>query len=605
MAVEWVITGQTGKAVDETEHSLEQLQAEGAVVSFNSLAPDTMRWSVWLGKRSEVSLVVPDLGQWITLWRDGVRYFTGIVTGRDPDFSAGRFAYHITVENAWWWLKQIFLSSDQEDQAGTEAERTAYVFPTGSPRTHLLALFDRAIDLGAPIASGTVASCFNIPRLSLRNIPLSEAISEMMRWVADGIVYFTYGDEGQPKLNMQRRTPAATVTLTPASAVAPAIRIKPRIDLKVEEVKVFFAARQTWNGKRVTRYEAYTAGLPSSGLPVRQPVLVSGPEKVFDLLPQDFTDSVVVRSAPLDTGAMIARYDERIRATGATGFSVGSFNEDIFGGGEFTLPAISTQITDKDGNAISASFDNYLTQGEIRDWWTKDGIEHVTARVAATIYSRVQSPSPIPSGYSADVPEWFQVLGGQRYDYIITVPGGTAAVDIFATTASVSVPLVKTQWSTPTTLIRAEDYAFINPPSDLADNLLATQNWLPYEGTVSYVTEDIEADHHVGKKLNIAGFLTETANMGAMITGHEVRLATGENTLRLGAPARQSYRDLVNRFRQSGADNIVWLVDSVSSDPGQNPPPDPDLEIPEYPDNYIVFTEVALSYSGDFITFTE
>ena len=227
------------------------------------------------------------------------------------------------------------------------------------------------------------------------------------------------------------------------------------------------------------------------------------------------------------------------------------------------------------------------------------------ARVAATIYSRVQSSSPIPSGYSADVPEWFQVLGGQRYDYIITVPGGTAAVDIFATTASVSVPLVKTQWSTPTTLIRAEDYAFINPPSDLADNLLATQNWLPYEGTVSYVTEDVEADHHVGKKLNIAGFLTETANMGAMITGHEVRLATGENTLRLGAPARQSYRDLVNRFRQSGADNIVWLVDSVSSDPGQNPPPDPDLEIPEYPDNYIVFTEVALSYSGDFITFTE
>ena len=605
MPVEWVITGQAGKAVDETEHSLEQLQAEGAVVSFNSLAPDTMRWFVWMKDVSEAAELVPELGQWITLWRNGVRYFTGIVTGRDPDFGASRRGYAIIVENAWWWLKQLYLSSEQEDQAGSEAERTSYVFPTGSPRSHLLALIDRAIAQGAPVAAGSVAAVFNVPRLSLRNIPFSEAISEIMRWAADGTVYFTYGDAGPPKLNMQRRAPAATVTITPGNSVTPIIRIKPRIDLKVEEVTVLFARRETLEGKRIIRYDAYSAGLSSSGLPVRQPVLVSGPEKVYDLLPQDFTDSVIVRSAPLDTGAMIARYDERIRATGATGFSVGSFTESIAGGGSFTLPAINTQITDQDGNAIPASFDHYLTRGEIREWWTKDGIEHVQARVAATIYDRVLSPAPVPGGYEALVPDWFAVLGGQRYTYLINTPGGFAQVDIFATTASVSVPLVKTQWSTPTTLIRAEDFAFINPPSDLAENLLATQNWLPYEGTVSYVTEDIEADHHVGKKLNIAGFLPETANMGALITGHEVRLATGENTLRLGAPARQSYRDLVNRFRQSGADNIVWLVDSVSGDPGQNPPPDPDLEIPEYPDAYVVFGSQPLTYSGEFLTFTD
>ncbi len=605
MPVEWGITGQAGKAVDETEHSLEQLQAEGAIVSFNSLAPDTMRWFVWMKDVSEAAVLVPELGQWITLWRNGLRYFTGIVTGRDPDFGASRRGYSITVENAWWWLKQLYLSSEQEDQAGSEVERTSYVFPTGSPRSHLLALLDRAIAQGAPVAAGSVAAVFNVPRLSLRNIPFSEAISEIMRWVADGTVYFTYGDAGPPKLNMQRRVPAATVTITPGNSVTPNIRIKPRLDLKVEEVTVFFARRETLEGKRIIRYDAYSAGLSSSGLPVRQPVLVSGPEKVYDLLPQDFTDSVIVRSAPLDTGAMIARYDERIRATGATGFSVGSFTEDIAGGGSFALPAINTQITDQDGNAISASFDHYLTRGEIREWWTKDGIEHVQARVAATIYDRVQSPAPVPGGYEVLVPDWFAVLGGQRYTYLINTPGGFAQVDIFATTASVSVPLVKTQWSTPTTLIRAEDFAFINPPSDLAENLLATQNWLPYEGTVSYVTEDIEADHHVGKKLNIAGFLPETANMGALITGHEVRLATGENTLRLGAPARQSYRDLVNRFRQSGADNIVWLVDSVSGDPGQNPPSDPDLEIPEYPDAYVVFGSQPLTYSGEFLTFTE
>lgn len=102
MPVEWGITGQAGKAVDETEHSLEQLQAEGAVVSFNSLAPDTMRWFVWIKDVSEAAVLVPELGQWITLWRNGLRYFTGIVTGRDPDFGASRRGYSITVENAWW-----------------------------------------------------------------------------------------------------------------------------------------------------------------------------------------------------------------------------------------------------------------------------------------------------------------------------------------------------------------------------------------------------------------------------------------------------------------------------------------------------------------------
>jgi hypothetical protein len=192
---------------------------------------------------------------------------------------------------------------------------------------------------------------------------------------------------------------------------------------------------------------------------------------------------------------------------------------------------------------------------------------------------------PIPSGWSAPRPDWYEVLGGQLYDYFVTVGGGgTAAVTVFATTASVSVPLVKTSWPVPTLLIRAEDYAFVNPPDDLADNLLATQNWTPYEGQVSYITEDIAAGHHVGKVLNIASFLPETANMKALITRHEVRLATGENFLTLGAPERFAYRDLVNRFRQNGADNIVWLVDSVSGDAGENPPPDPELEIPDYPE---------------------
>lgn len=577
--VTFTIAGQAGKTVDETDHSLEALQAENAVVEFNSLAPDTMSWSVWLKSIDDSATVVPDLGQFITLKRNGSRYFSGLVTGREPDFSATRLGYHITVENAWWWLAKIFLSSNMEDQDGDSSERTAYVFPTGSPRAHMIALISRAIALGAPISEGSIASCFNVPRLTLKNIDFAEAFSELIRWIADGVVYFDYSGEGHPKLSMQRRDAAEVVTINLATAIGvDRIRIKPRLDLKVEEVKVFFSKRRTSGNKRLTVWDAYTAGEVTSGLPVRQPVLVSGPEKVYDILPQDFTDSVVVRSALIDVGKIIERYDEQLRATGDTGFGVGSFTESINGGGTFTLPAVTTQITDPDGNAIPAGFTRYLTLGEPRDWWAKDGIEYMQARVAATIYTRVQYPSP----GSPTVPDWFEVLGGQQYNFIAA--GSFDGVAVYATTRSVSVTLVKTAWNVPTTLIRAEDYSFVSPPANLADNLLATQNWLPYVGTAPYVTEEIPAGHHVGKVLNISGGAPEAATMKALIVRHEVRLATGQNVLTVGAPERLAYRDLVNRFRQTGVDNIVWLVPSVSGNPGGNPPPDPDLEIPDPPD---------------------
>jgi hypothetical protein len=366
MAVEWTIVGEAGKTVDETAHTLAELQAEGASVEFNSLAADRMSWSIWLRSFDDASVVVPDAGQILTLECNGERFFTGIVTVREPDFSENRFGYNITVENAWWWLKQIFLSSEVPDQNGTDAERTAYVFATGSPRAHLIALIARAIALGAPISEGSIASCFNVPRLSLRNIPFSEAVSEIIRWVADGVVYFDYSGEGHPALSMQRRTPASIVTLDLATAIVPRIRIKPRFDLQVEELKVFYARRETVDGKRLTVWDSQVAGASTSGLPVRQPVMVSGPEKVFDILPQDFTDSVTVRSALHDYGKMIARYDERLRATGVTDFNVGSFTEDTFGGGSFTLPAITTQITDSDGNAIARRAARLVGQGRHR-----------------------------------------------------------------------------------------------------------------------------------------------------------------------------------------------------------------------------------------------
>ncbi|HEY1122145.1 MAG TPA: hypothetical protein VGE67_11120, partial [Haloferula sp.] len=382
------------------------------------MSADTLEWSVWLKTLAEASTaLIPDLGQTITLLRNGVRFFTGIVTGRDPDISSGLFGWRVTVSGPWWWLQQLVLSSDLEDQAGDEGERAVYVFPTGSPRTHLIALIARAINQGAPISAGSVASAFSVPRLSLRNTPIGEAMASLMRWLPDGIVYFDYSTTpgSAPALSMQRRAAAETVTITPA-AVMPRVRVRPRLDLKVEEVKVYSAKRDTVNFLRATVWDTQTAGVATSGLPKRQPVVVSGPEKVWDVLPQDFTDSVVVRSSPVFVGgeipaAMLWLYDERLRASGAVPAStrVGLWSEpDFYFGYKFALPGTDTRITDSEGNPIPLGFANYLTKGEVRDWWTKDGIENTRARVTATISTTAITAQ---AETDPDPPQWFALIG--------------------------------------------------------------------------------------------------------------------------------------------------------------------------------------------------
>ncbi len=616
MSVEWSIVGEAGKAVDATPRAPAALQAQGALVSFDSLAADTMTWTAWLRSKGQAVTLVPELGQAITLYRNGVRYFTGTVTGRRITTTAQGPAALITVSGPWWWMDQIFLSSEIEDQAGNAGERTAYVFATGSPRTHLIALIERSIALGAPIQEGTVASAFAVPRLSLRNMPLAEAVGDIMRWLADGITYFDYAVEGYPALCMQRRAAAATVTLNPANAITPRINIAPRMDLQVEELEIFYARRETVDGKRVTVWDGQHAGEAVSGLPRRQPVVVSGPEKVWDLLPQDFTDSVTVRSAAFMSGnlgqgidgnrqqpelAAVWQHDEMLRSSGAIPMftRLGGW-EETAGGFQFVTLKNSavTRIVDRDGNPIPAGYDFYLTAGEPREWWAKDGIESVEARVTVTLSTFKTRPASLPE---PDPPAWAQVRGAQTYAYALT---SGAIKHVWWATINVTIPLVKTAWPVDTLLIRSEDYAFIHPPEGLAANLLATQNWLPYEGEVDYITEEIPGDHHLGRALNISGFLPETANMRALISGHSIRLSTGENTLRLGSAGRLSYRDLVNRFRQTGADNIVWLVESVSGNPGENPPPDPELEIPVGPEHALLWNGEVITFDGEPLTHT-
>lgn len=598
----WTITGEAGKAVDATARTLPQMQAEGCVVQFASLAEDTLSWEIWLDQLADATGLVPEIGQIITLWRDSTRYFRGHVTGRAPRFSSGRMGYSITVSGPWYFLANTSISSTVPDQTTVESERAVYMFDTGSPRTHLISLVSRAIELGMPISMGSIATVFDVPRLSLREMSFAEAISEIMRWVADGLVYFDYSSPtGHPALCMQRRNTATTITLEPSLLAVEDLSVTPRYDLQIEELEIYYARRVTDGGQRLTAYESQSAGTATGPLPARQIITSTGPE-MDTYVPQDLTDFVEVQSEFFDVGRALSRDHDILRSAQAfVSVATTQYRDNYSSGGvgmlsgggfstAFLWPKnVLLKITDRDGEDIDLNIWRYaLSKGEVRNWWEKDGIKYKEARVTATVYEATLN-DPDPNNW---FPEWAKLMGAQRNGHACNA-GFRQWVEA---TVSTTVTLVRILWVAPTVLIRSEDWGWFNPPAGLAANLLATQNWLPYEATIPCATDELPAGNAVGSVLNISGWVAETAAMRALISGYSVRPASGQLTYLLGPPARHAYRDLVNRFRQSGADNIYWISGEANTTPFP--------EEPGLPANTLLFTGLGLTYSAQPITYT-
>lgn len=570
----WTIKGQAGKLVDDTERTLEALHVSGLEVFFGTLDDDEATWTTWLRSTAEVATLVPEIGQRISIYLNGDRYFTGHVTGREPIFTAGQWGYSMTVSGPWYWLAKTPLSSEVEDETTVVKERSIYIFDTGSPTAHITSLVARAIELGMPLSLGSIATCANVPRISLREMSLAEAFSEIMRLCVDGHIYFDHSgaDGTHPALCMQRRTPASTVEITPSVIATQKIQLRPRYDLKISEVTTIYATRETYGNKRVNAYKSTTAGASAGGLPDRQIITVSGPEPGLGL-PQDLTGSVVVSSSPIynNIGTALGLWHDLLRAGDAIAGGMDSYTAPE----SDTAVGITTEwptdalliVTDAEGNNISlVDWPYYLTKGDIQDWWAKDGIQSVQARITATVASSVIQET---TDAGPEAPKWARVLGAQGSNHFV-IDGGTLKVRyVWQAHVSATIPLVKIAWSD-TTLIRQEDWGWFNPPAGFAAYLLETQNWVPWEGEVPIATDETPPANAVGSVLNIAGWVPEAATMRAMISGYSVRPATGQITFSLGPPARHSYRDLVNRFRQSGADNVYWL-NTTGGGPGSGP----------------------------------
>jgi hypothetical protein len=118
---------------------------------------------------------------------------------------------------------------------------------------------------------------------------------------------------------------------------------------------------------------------------------------------------------------------------------------------------------------------------------------------------------------------------------------------------------IKATQTTGGTVYAPSDYSFIFPPAGLSAFLVAAQNWLPYEGSINLVSEDVGATRYRGCKINISNSSSSFASMGALVASEVLDIQTGSTTINLGPAPRNDYRTIVDKIRKTSQDNIVYI----------------------------------------------
>lgn len=308
------------------------------------------------------------------------------------------------------------------------------------------------------------------------------------------------------------------------------------------------------------------SGSGDSSKPARQLITVSGPE-VSDFLPKDYFDNETVRSKSIASGAQIFKDldPQLLQIKADTGYLPGlSIGTDVYNPNPpyqlFRKAAVSpAEFRMETGETLGTGLDYYLIKGEARPWFKDSGYASRRCSGRATIYMKrhVQYTTTDPwDSFSASEEAFARVA--QQYS-IYPGEGSWAKTYYWFYESSISFWAVDQDWPSDTTVYRGQDYGFVYPPPGLATNLLAAQDWVPYEGEIRLRESEIGTEQILGRRIDLANSLPEHAAMGALPVEVEHDIDGLATTVYLGAPSRLSYKGLVGRFRQAGRDNIVHL----------------------------------------------
>ena len=574
----WTIQGQAAKALDATSRTLEELAIESAQVDFKSLDVDEFTFTI--SPDDITTATIPELGQTVTLFRNGTRFFHGHVTANPTTIRSKQQTCTVTVSGPWWWLDRINLTSTKTDGTGATAERLSYVFGTTSGgvnlKTAIEALIDRCITLGGPLTRGSVATFFTVPRITLNQSSCSQALAELVRLVPDTMTAFDY-TTSPPTLNVTRRGTASVVTFTVGTSPIDGMTINPVYEMKVDRIDLDSVTRDA-QGR--TQFLNQNSGTVTTGRNLR--LNISGPE-LDTFLPNDLFDTFNLQTSALtgsgfvnyliakDSGlaALAKKYSftasswpmTLVTTTGVTIYQEFNTTTNQLTT-PYTYPVSPATFLKSDGTAISTSGKTLVLSDKPPEWADQFNVEEV--KVKASFYYIKDDYYATSSGTAplAD-PAWLQEVSWSLKQLAAGKDGlggsKVTTVTYYRKDVEVSGYLINASYPTSTAIYREADYTFLNPPSGLAANLLAAQNFVPYAGSIDLIEQTAGGTRYCGKVVNVASSLSAYSTMKALVESESLDLKSGSTSIGLGTPARLDYRTFTDRIRRTPQDNIEYL----------------------------------------------
>jgi hypothetical protein len=581
---DYIIKGEAGKTLNATDRFLgADLLAVNASLRFENLGPDVLSWTCRTESITAGETIIPDVGQQVELWdsTSTQRYFRGWVT----QARATNFGVQVVIEGPWQWLQKIDVTTSLTSI--TTDTRPTIIFNEATIASNITALLNRAIALGAPIAIGTFALTYNIPKLQLSMMSCADVLAELMRWVPDCVGWWDYTGTGSgtPTFNLSRRPTMATQTLAVGISALVDFDLTGRPDLVPSRVEIKYIERQA-DGRPTYRVQAAGTSVGSTPVGKNQTIGLSGKELDTFLPPDDYQSYAAKTSNANDTlnntriqllpmipevAASRAQFSGRPSATDvklANGETI-TLQTSVSGVGTRIYPQPALQFLNPEtGLAISRIGKRFVSSPEPPEWAEGVFANVEKVRITGRIYRIVESTLVNSSGgdgidapnienWAVAFPWSSQLLLTGFYPSTTILGYPWARVRLYALDFEVDTFLTTSPIGS-STIYKPQDYDYLAPPASLATNLLAVQGFTPYDGSVRLQANSLGSLlNYLQYKVNITGAHSGLSAAGALVRATTYDLASQSIDLEVGAPSRFNFTALGGKVRQTPQTNIT------------------------------------------------
>jgi hypothetical protein len=527
---DWTIKGQAGQSFTDTLIDVEAMAMQNGSLTFTNQGNDSLSFLLLAEDHTTDPANLPDKDQEISIFRAGVRQFLGYVTSPEYVWSPGQSGWIVRAENGWRELDRVPLTASDKE----------YVRAQGSLSDTITDVINKAIAGGARLQLGSVATMFDIPPIAFRGVNCGAALIELLRIVSDAVAYLDHTGTGFPTINIVRRGAMTTKTITIGTDEIDTCQVTPIPDVTPTKVTVAYATRDAYGV--VTEY-VQTAGSGTDA----QAVILTGNNFA------DWQAKATAAQVTLRTGSLTPAFADFADLSPV----IQKVTTDH---GSFTLsPANSTNTRVWTGTASAKSLLSTafiapfyscptsltgwypLCLGDHREWMQKNlGIDAKTGTLEGdwVLWRTWDEDDPEPP-----LPDWWLALEAEGA--VLKRQGfwanGTNGNDLKQTMSyyspKLTVTFIDVAIASATIYRDSADYGTLAPPTSLAADLLAAQNWLPYRGRLNF-TPWQPYERLISKKINLAGTNARLASIGATVQSETINIQTGVQETTLGLPAR-------------------------------------------------------------------